>query len=44
MGEQVANGDFVHYPNEKWFPIEGDQLPAGLLDASPASSTTRTVK
>ncbi|WP_270821561.1 MULTISPECIES: 30S ribosomal protein S12 methylthiotransferase accessory factor YcaO [Aeromonas] len=32
LGEQVANGDFVHYPNEKWFPIEGDQLPAGLLD------------
>ncbi len=32
LGEQVANGDFVHYPNEKWFPIEGDQFPAGLLD------------
>lgn len=32
LGEQVANGEFVHYPNEKWFPIEGDQLPAGLLD------------
>lgn len=33
LGEQVANGDFVHYPNEKWFPIQGDQLPAGLLDS-----------
>ncbi|HGY0991432.1 TPA: 30S ribosomal protein S12 methylthiotransferase accessory factor YcaO [Aeromonas salmonicida subsp. pectinolytica] len=33
LGEQVANGDFVHYPNEKWFPIEGDQFPAGLLDS-----------
>ncbi len=33
LGEQAANGDFVHYPNEKWFPIEGDQLPAGLLDS-----------
>ncbi|MBL0540644.1 30S ribosomal protein S12 methylthiotransferase accessory factor YcaO [Aeromonas caviae] len=33
LGEQVANGDFVHYPNEKWFPIEGDQLPTGLLDS-----------
>ncbi|MGS3138394.1 30S ribosomal protein S12 methylthiotransferase accessory factor YcaO [Aeromonas sanarellii] len=32
LGEQVANGEFVHYPNEKWFPIEGDQLPVGLLD------------
>lgn len=33
LGEQVANGNFVHYPNEKWFPIEGDQLPTGLLDS-----------
>ncbi|MBR7629746.1 MAG: hypothetical protein RLZZ616_2187 [Pseudomonadota bacterium] len=33
LGEQVANGDFVHYPNEKWFPIVGDQFPAGLLDS-----------
>ncbi|MGL5948379.1 MAG: 30S ribosomal protein S12 methylthiotransferase accessory factor YcaO [Aeromonas sp.] len=32
LGEKVANGDFVHYPNEQWFPINGDALPAGLLD------------
>lgn len=26
-------GDFVHYPNEKWFPIaEDNTLPEGILD------------
>ena len=33
LGRQIAEGDFVHYPNEKWFPIpEDDALPAGILD------------
>ncbi|PTA75265.1 30S ribosomal protein S12 methylthiotransferase accessory factor YcaO [Serratia sp. Nf2] len=33
LGKQIAEGDFVHYPNEKWFPIpEDDALPAGILD------------
>ncbi|MBS0854721.1 MULTISPECIES: 30S ribosomal protein S12 methylthiotransferase accessory factor YcaO [unclassified Tatumella] len=33
LGETVAGGDFVHYPNEKWFPLtEDDDLPEGLLD------------
>ncbi|PKH24501.1 30S ribosomal protein S12 methylthiotransferase accessory protein YcaO [Enterobacterales bacterium CwR94] len=33
LGNQVANGDFVHYPNEKWFPLtDDDSLPAGILD------------
>ncbi len=33
LGNKVANGDFVHYPNEKWFPQpEDDSLPAGILD------------
>ncbi|GAB2943146.1 30S ribosomal protein S12 methylthiotransferase accessory factor YcaO [Hafnia psychrotolerans] len=33
LGEEIANGDFVHYPNEKWFPIPADNtLPAGILD------------
>jgi len=33
LGKQIAEGDFVHYPNEKWFPIpEDDSLPAGILD------------
>ncbi|MBT9182518.1 YcaO-like family protein [Pectobacterium punjabense] len=34
LGKTIANGDFVHYPNEKWFPIpEDDALPEGILDA-----------
>lgn len=34
LGKQIADGDFVHYPNEKWFPLpEDDQLPEGILDA-----------
>ncbi|WP_338562586.1 30S ribosomal protein S12 methylthiotransferase accessory factor YcaO [Erwinia sp. E_sp_B04_7] len=33
LGNNIANGDFVHYPNEKWFPLpEDDSLPAGILD------------
>ncbi|MBY0515937.1 MAG: YcaO-like family protein [Bacteriovoracaceae bacterium] len=33
LGEKIANAPFVHYPQEKWFKIEGDKLPKGLLDA-----------
>ena len=33
LGETIANGPFVHYPNEKWFPLtENDDVPEGLLD------------
>ena len=33
LGEQIANSDFVHYPNEKWFELTDNQeLPEGLLD------------
>lgn len=33
LGETIANGEFVHYPNEKWFPLTDDNsLPAGILD------------
>ncbi|MGE9550585.1 30S ribosomal protein S12 methylthiotransferase accessory factor YcaO [Erwinia amylovora] len=33
LGKSVAHGDFVHYPNEKWFPLpEDDSLPQGILD------------
>ena len=33
LGQEIANCDFVHYPNEKWFPIEDDALlPNGILD------------
>ncbi|WP_083006822.1 OsmC domain/YcaO domain-containing protein [Halomonas sp. GT] len=33
FGEEIANSDFVHYPNEKWFqPGPNDELPADILD------------
>ncbi|KQQ97163.1 OsmC domain/YcaO domain-containing protein [Massilia sp. Leaf139] len=32
-GEDIADADFVHYPNERWFkPGRGDKLPAEILD------------
>lgn len=32
-GEDIANADFVHYPNERWFkPGPKDALPAEILD------------
>ena len=32
-GEEIANSDFVHYPNEKWFkPGPKDKLPSEILD------------
>ncbi|MGV7961641.1 30S ribosomal protein S12 methylthiotransferase accessory factor YcaO [Photorhabdus tasmaniensis] len=34
LGHAIANGDFVHYPNEKWFALpDDDSLPEGILDA-----------
>jgi len=33
FGEDIANSDFVHYPDEKWFkPGPDDELPDGILD------------
>jgi len=32
LGEDFARGEFVHYPNEKWFPVDGDTMPEGLMD------------
>jgi ribosomal protein S12 methylthiotransferase accessory factor len=33
LGKNIANGDFVHYPNEKWFKAgPKDSLPKGLMD------------
>jgi len=26
LGEEIINGDFIHYPNEKWFKQEGKGL------------------
>jgi ribosomal protein S12 methylthiotransferase accessory factor len=34
LGEQIAGSSFVHYPHEKWFPINGEQMPAGLMNES----------
>ncbi|RZI62690.1 MAG: OsmC domain/YcaO domain-containing protein [Rubrivivax sp.] len=32
-GEDIANAEFVHYPDERWFkPGPDDALPEGLLD------------
>ncbi|MCC5854837.1 MAG: OsmC domain/YcaO domain-containing protein [Idiomarina sp.] len=34
FGEEIANSEFVHYPNEKWFkPGPDDALPSEILDA-----------
>jgi ribosomal protein S12 methylthiotransferase accessory factor len=33
FGTDIANSDFVHYPNEKWFvPGDNDELPNDILD------------
>jgi ribosomal protein S12 methylthiotransferase accessory factor len=33
-GEDIANAEFVHYPNERWFkPGKKDALPKEILDA-----------
>ncbi|MBL3558150.1 MULTISPECIES: OsmC domain/YcaO domain-containing protein [Marinobacter] len=33
FGEEIANSEFVHYPNERWFkPGPDDELPEGILD------------
>lgn len=33
FGDEIANSEFVHYPNEKWFKAgEDDALSQGLLD------------
>ena len=31
LGEAIANKDFVHYPNEKWFPVKSKKWPKELL-------------
>ncbi len=32
LGDLVANSEFVHYPQEKWFQFEGEGMPAGLMN------------
>lgn len=32
LGQGIADSDFVHYPDERWFETDGDTIPEGLLD------------
>ena len=32
LGEEFSGGEFVHYPDERWFRPNGDAMPVGLLD------------
>ena len=34
LGDQRSQADFVHYPNEKWFIFDGNQMPQGLLSST----------
>jgi ribosomal protein S12 methylthiotransferase accessory factor len=31
LGLSISQGKFVHYPNEKWFAIQDEKWPTGLL-------------
>jgi ribosomal protein S12 methylthiotransferase accessory factor len=32
LGEQIANSEFVHYPQEKWFTFSDDKMPEGIMN------------
>jgi ribosomal protein S12 methylthiotransferase accessory factor len=32
LGQKRSEATFVHYPQEKWFPIEGEAWPTGILN------------
>ncbi|KDE38998.1 MAG: 30S ribosomal protein S12 methylthiotransferase accessory factor YcaO [Nitrincola lacisaponensis] len=32
LGSRIASGEFVHYPQERWFPVKSADWPEGLLD------------
>jgi ribosomal protein S12 methylthiotransferase accessory factor len=32
LGDTFCKGEFVHYPDERWFEVAGDRIPEGLLD------------
>jgi len=32
LGEKIAQAEFVHYPDEKWFVFEEDLMPEGMMD------------
>ncbi|MBP5986377.1 MAG: YcaO-like family protein [Azonexus sp.] len=31
LGDTIANGEFAHYPRERWFPVTGADWPVELL-------------
>lgn len=32
LGEEISKGNFVHYPDEKWFLSQKNEIPAEILD------------
>jgi ribosomal protein S12 methylthiotransferase accessory factor len=32
LGETISHHDYVHYPNEKWFPLNGNEWPSDILN------------
>lgn len=32
LGQDFSNGEFVHYPDERWFEVSADTIPNGLLN------------
>ncbi|KAA0873949.1 30S ribosomal protein S12 methylthiotransferase accessory factor YcaO [Nitrincola tapanii] len=32
LGTKIAQSEFVHYPQERWFPLTANHWPEGLLD------------
>ena len=32
LGSEISNEKFVHYPDEKWFPLKGDSIDPDLMD------------
>lgn len=32
LGDEISKSDFVHYPDEKWFLSQNDEIPKGILD------------
>jgi len=34
LGEAISQQTFVHYPNERWFEVEANQWPTGLMNDS----------
>lgn len=37
LGQTIAHSNFVHYPDERWFPFSSEAIPEGLLDEATLS-------